>query len=600
MVIGLEKKIDLKINIHYKITLIFTVIIAIILFGVFLYLNKGLRQDTYQRIETNLIKQTKLSKTYLEESSAKRIHGYKLDKVADKISSDLGLRVTIIGLDGTVYGDSKLNGNKLFELENHLHRPEVQQALKTGFGESRRFSHTLQQNMLYVATTYGKDSTQGVIRLSIPLSEIKLVSNRLEQMLAISFLIAFIFAIIFSFLASKLISKPIRNISEAAQDIAHGNFSKKIHVSSNDEIGDLSMAFNYMSEQIKLRLEELALSRSRLESVFLSMLEGVMVVDSNGEILLMNRALRDILLVKDKPIGKKPIEVIRNIEIQNITDAVLKLQRSIETREISILIPKEKILLVHATPVMRDSGPEGAVLVFHDITDLRRLEKIRQDFVANVSHELRTPISSIKGYAETLLDGALEDKENAKDFLKIIYSDTDRLARLVEDILDLSKIESGKFDMIFKPCNIKPLIERVIFSLDKQAKDKLISIKIDVDKDLPFVYVDEARIAQVLLNLIDNAIKYNKKNGTVTVSAKDRDKFIQIDVADTGVGISEKDLHRLFERFYRVDKARSRQLGGTGLGLSIVKHIVSAHHGEVSVKSVLGQGSTFSFTIPKA
>ncbi len=601
LAIGLAKRIDaLRINIHYKITLIFTVIVAIILFGIYLYLNKNPQEDTYQRIRDNLTKQTHLSKSYLEEDSAKKVQGYELDKIADRIGKDLDLRVTIIGLDGTVFGDSELDGDELVEVENHLYRPEVQQALKIGVGESRRFSTTVKKDMLYIATTYGKDSVQGIIRLSIPLSEIELISNRLKNTLAFSLFFAFIVAIIISFLLSGLISKPLKEISLVAGEIARGDFSKQIQVTSNDEIGDLAKAFNYMSEQIKLRLLELNLSRSRLEAVFLSMFEGVMVVDVNATILLMNQPLKDFLLVKEEPTGKRPLEIIRNIEIQEIVDRALKLKQGLESREISILLPEEKILLVLATPILRDGNTEGAVLVFHDITELRHLEKIRQDFVANVSHELRTPISSIKGYAETLLEGALEDKENAKDFLKIIYSDSGRLARLVDDLLDLSKIESGKLKMALKPCKIKPLIERVISGLDKQAKDKSISFKVDVPKEIPDVLVDEARIAQVLLNLIDNAIKYNRENGTVTILAKDKAKFVQVDVSDTGVGIPEKDLPRLFERFYRVDKARSRELGGTGLGLSIVKHIISAHHGEVSVESILGQGSTFSFTIPKA
>ena len=278
----------------------------------------------------------------------------------------------------------------------------------------------------------------------------------------------------------------------------------------------------------------------------------------------------------------------------------LKASCGVEACEISILTPEEMILSVHAAPVIRKGSPEGAVLVFYDITNLRQLEKVRRDFVANVSHELRTPISSIKGYAETLLDGALEDKENARDFLKIIYSDSDRLARLINDLLDLSRIESNKFEMTLKPCPLKPIVTRVTGGLQKQAQDKEITVKIEIAEDFPYILADEARIAQVLLNLIDNAIKYNQQKGIITISAKERHGFVQVDVSDTGIGISDKDLPRLFERFYRVDKARSRELGGTGLGLSIVKHIVSAHHGEVSAQSILGQGSTFSFSIPKA
>ena len=590
----------MRINIHYKITLVFGIILTFVLSGIYLYLDKSLREHTYQRIRTDLKKQISLVESYLEEDHVPNITSYELDKIADTIGKNLELRVTIIGLDGRVLGDSELVGDELVEVENHLHRPEIQQALKSKVGESRRFSTTIKKDMLYIAAVYGKNKTQGIIRLAIPLLEIESISGRVKKILVAAFLFAFILAIVISFLASVFISKPIREMALITQNVARGNFSKRALISSNDEIGDLSKAFNYMSEQIKLKLQEVNLSKSRLEAVLLSMFEGVMVVDSKGTILLMNQTLKDFLLVKDDPVGKKPIEVIRNIEIQEIADCALKTGCGVKACEISVLTPQEKILSVHATPVIRENNPEGAVLVFYDITNLRQLEKMRRDFVANVSHELRTPISSIKGYAETLIDGALEDKENARDFLKIIYSDSDRLARLIDDLLDLSKIESDKFGITLKACSLKPIVTRVTVGLQKQAQDKEITIKIEIAQDLPDILADEARIAQILLNLIDNAIKYNQHKGIITISAEDKNKFIQVNISDTGIGISDKDLPRLFERFYRVDKARSRELGGTGLGLSIVKHIISAHHGEVSVKSILGQGSTFSFTIPKA
>jgi len=249
---------------------------------------------------------------------------------------------------------------------------------------------------------------------------------------------------------------------------------------------------------------------------------------------------------------------------------------------------------------MSNNRLEGAILVFHDITELRRLEKIRQDFVANVSHELRTPISSIKGYAETLLDGALKDKINAKEFISIIYQDANRLASLINDLLDLSKIESGKLKMSFTALDTVSLITKGVMVIANQAKTKSITVKIDLPKDLPKIRADETRFIQIMVNLLDNAIKYSSEGATATISAKLADDALQIDISDTGIGISEEDLPRIFERFYRVDKARSRELGGTGLGLSIVKHIVSAHSGQVWVKSEPGHGSTFSFTIPLA
>lgn len=590
----------MNFKINYKIAAIFIIVVSVILFGIFFYLYENLRDNTFESIKTNLSKQTSLSKTYIEEEVARGSKEYELDTISDKIGRDLELRVTIIGVDGVVYGDSDLDRKRLIEVENHLYRPEIKQALKSGWGSSRRFSTTLKKEMLYVATTYGQQKVEGIIRLSIPLLEIEVISNRLKKILITSLFIAFIMAVIISFLVSSFISKPIREISKVANDIARGDFSKRIALTSTDEIGVLAKAFNYMSEQIQLRIKDVTTSRSRLEAVLLNMFEGVMVVDEKGNILLVNQTWKKVLCIKDDPVKKRPIEVIRNIEIQEIVEETLKFDKNIEPKEVSVMVPDEKILLIYATPIIRAGKAEGAVFVFHDITELRRLEKIRQDFVANVSHELRTPVASIKGYAETLLNGAIDDKDNAQEFLEIINSDSNRLAILINDLLDLSKVESGELKLELKPINLKDLICKVVSSLKSQAKARSVITHLDVPANIPSVMADEMRIAQVLLNLIDNAIKYNNQNGEIFISVKDINGFVQVDIKDTGLGIPENDLPRLFERFYRVDKAHSRELGGTGLGLAIVKHIIQAHNGEVSVTSVLSSGSTFSFTIPKA
>ena len=590
----------MRINIQHKITFIFIIISAIILLGVFFYLSNNLNDYTYNRIKNTVSKQISLCKSYLADIPLKNIDSYDLDAIADKIGRDLDLRVTIIGLDGTVYGDSELDGGRLREVENHLYRPEVQQAFKSGIGASRRFSTTIKKDFLYLASVFNKNDTKAIIRLSIPLSEIEQLSNRLRHTLAFSLLAAFILSALVSYFVSYFISRPIREISWVAGDIAHGNYSKKISLQANDEIGDLASAFNYMSEQVKARVEEVSENKSRLEAVFLSMFEGVMVVDLNGSILLMNEALRNFLRIEEASLGRKPIEVIRNLQIQEIVDNTLRSDSGLISQEISTLLPEEKVLLVHATPIIKEGNIEGAVLVFHDVTNLRKLEKIRQDFIANVSHELRTPISSIKGYTETLLEGALKDKENAKDFLKIILSDSNRLATLIDDLLNLSKIESGKLIMETKAYKLLPIAEKVVSSLKGQIENKSITIKMNIPEDISDMLADETRIKQVLLNLIDNAIKYNHPNGKISIAAHEVNDFVKVDITDTGIGIPNKDLPRLFERFYRVDKARSRELGGTGLGLSIVKHIIQAHGGQVLVQSTEGQGSTFSFTIPKA
>lgn len=590
----------MRIKIQHKITFVFIIISAVILFSLFIYLSNNLKENTYKRIKTNVIKQLELAKSYIEDIPISNISSYEVDSIVDKIGHDLGLRVTFIGMDGKVYGDSELKVNELSEVENHLYRPEIQQAIKSGLGQSHRFSTTVKKDFLYTAALLSKDKSQGIIRLSIPLSEIEELLSSLTKTLEIVLLFAFIFSGLVSSLASFFISRPIRTISWAAKDIAQGNYTRKISIQSHDEIGDLGSAFNYMSEQIKIKIEEVSQGMSRLEAVFLSMFEGVMIVDTSGIILLMNQALKDVMKIEEDPLGKKPIEVMRNLQIQEIVDNIFELKSNLISKEISTLLPEEKILLVHATRIEKDQHTEGVVLVFHDVTTLRNLEKVRKDFVANVSHELRTPISSIKGFAETLLAGALDDKENSKDFLKIILSDSNRLACLIDDLLNLSKIESGKLIMERKPCGLLEIVEKVIASLKVQLEFKSIITKISIPQDLPNVLVDETRIKQVLLNLIDNAIKYNMPSGEILILAKEIDSFVRVDIVDTGIGIPSNNLPRLFERFYRVDKARSRELGGTGLGLAIVKHIVQSHSGEVLVESVELQGSTFSFTIPKA
>ncbi|HLF18805.1 MAG TPA: ATP-binding protein [Candidatus Omnitrophota bacterium] len=590
----------MRFNIQYKIIVLISFLIALLLVGINIYLNKHFTDYTYQRIRHNLIQDLKLANTLVLSLNMEQRHSDRLDQLADRIGEDLQVRATIIAKDGTVLGDSSLTQEEVGRIENHLYRPEVQTALKNKLGESRRFSTTTKEDMLYIAQTFGHESVEGFLRLAIPLSEIEQVTGNLRRFLALAFVIAFIVSVTIGSLAAMFLTKPIKEMSVITKHIAHGNFSQKVYIRSNDEIGDLAESINYMSDQIKTRIDEVTRSKSRLEAVLLSMFEGMMVVNEEGRILLMNQRLRDFLRVTQEPLGRKPLEIIRNIEIQDLTDKVLSLEKGVESKELVVHLPEERTLQIHATPVIRDGKTEGAVLVFHDITELRRLEKVRQDFVANVSHELRTPLTSIKGYAETLLEGAIDDKANARDFLEIIYTDAGRLSNLVNDLLDLSRIESGKAEFDIKPVALDPIVERVITALSNQAKTKAIEIRKDLPKQLPKVLMDDTAIAQVLLNLVDNAIKYNKISGSVLISAKDEGHSVKVFVQDTGIGIPQEDLPRIFERFYRVDKARSRELGGTGLGLSIVKHIVSAHQGDVFVESTPGRGSTLSFTLPTA
>lgn len=355
-----------------------------------------------------------------------------------------------------------------------------------------------------------------------------------------------------------------------------------------------------MSDQIKEKIEKIKRDTAKLDTVLSSMIEGIMVVDEKGALILINPSLQRLFSVETPCEGKRPIEIIRNGVLQHLVDRLLKNPDRIFDEEIEVRQPEEKLLQINGSPIVRNGRTEGAVLVFHDITRLRALEKIRRDFVANVSHELRTPISNIKGYAETLLDGALADKASAEEFVGIIHQNSGQLEALIDDLLDLSRIESGKLSFSIVPMDLRTALEHSVEVLAKPAKKKSIQMTVENSSAMPRVLADERRLSQILFNLLDNAIKYTPENGKITIAAQIQKEIVRINISDTGIGIPPEDLPRIFERFYRVDKGRSRELGGTGLGLSIVKHLVHAQGGEVDVQSTLGLGSQFSFTLPKA
>ncbi|MBD3272605.1 MAG: PAS domain-containing protein [Elusimicrobia bacterium] len=396
------------------------------------------------------------------------------------------------------------------------------------------------------------------------------------------------------------VTRTMKEISYAIQRVSNGNWTRKITNIPSGYLGYLIHSINSLIDQTRYQIKEHADRKAQLEAILHHMLNGVMVVDKKGIIVLANQAFMKLFNIKTIPLGKWPLEIIRNITLHEIINEVLQHNTQGISKEISLLVSEEKKIIVFAAPIISNEHKEGVVCIFHDTTQLRKLENIRQDFVANVSHELRTPVASIKGYAETLLEGAYKDKKNVKEFLSIITSNADNLARLIEDLLYLSKIESGKLLLATKPCPIQPLIERALQVLHHDIKKKSIIINNEIPENLPPVNADDDRLGQVLMNLLDNAVKYNNQNGTITISVDELSDYFRFTITDTGIGIPSQNLPRLFERFYRVDKARSRELGGTGLGLSIVKHIIQAHNGQIFVQSELNKGSSFSFTIPKS
>jgi two-component system phosphate regulon sensor histidine kinase PhoR len=385
---------------------------------------------------------------------------------------------------------------------------------------------------------------------------------------------------------------------QISQKFSKGDFSRRIIKTSKDEIGELANTLNKMAEDLEGKIKEIKAQNQKLAAIFDSMIEGVIIVDKTSRIISINPTIEKIFGVSRKEAeGRFFLEAIRNNSIYEIINNVLNEGKSLSA-EIDLVLPVYKTFEVNATPISENNIVGGCLVVIHDITEIRRLETIRSDFVANVSHELKTPLTSIKGFVETLLEGALDDKENNRNFLKIIQSHTARLDNLVDDLLSLSHLESKEIILKKTKFHLRQLTEEVISGFKSQLKNKNIEIKDELSASVSLA-ADKNRIEQVITNLIDNAIKFNKEKGFIRIYAEEKNGRVKITIEDSGIGIPQKDIPRIFERFYRVDKARSRELGGTGLGLSIVKHIIELHSGSVGVESNEGFGSRFWFSLPE-
>ncbi|HPM42796.1 MAG TPA: ATP-binding protein, partial [Candidatus Omnitrophota bacterium] len=380
---------------------------------------------------------------------------------------------------------------------------------------------------------------------------------------------------------------------------AEGDFTRRIIQSPKDEIGELAETLNKMAQDIEDKIKEIQTQHQKLAAIFNSMVEGVIVLDGNGHIVSVNHTIEKIFSVMKKDVQGKPfLEAIRNNDLADVVSSVLGKGQG-QSAELALLYPVRRIFEVSATPIFDNNNVTGSLVVIHDITQIRRLETMRSDFIANVSHELKTPLTSIKGFIETLLEGAMDDKENSRNFLAIIQDHAERLDTLVSDLLSLSHLESKEISLEKEDVELSRLVGRVALGFESQLRGKAIEIKNEL-KDGLVVKVDKHRLEQVFTNLIDNGIKFNKNKGSIKIYCHDLKDKVKIFVEDSGIGIPEKDIPRIFERFYRVDKARSRELGGTGLGLCIVKHIVELHGGNVGVESVESSGSKFWLILPKS
>ncbi len=540
----------------------------------------------------------------LRDNVASRLPNEPSEQLQNEIrelSKQLDMRLTIIAADGEVLADSAQESlAAVAKMENHRSRTEFVKALRAGEGTTRRNSPTLGDAYFYYAIAIERDGKNaGIVRTALSASFIQQQLDALRRSVwSIGLLLGLLGLLTTYWLTNRLV-RPITVLTDAAEGIAAGKYSQRIRVNSQDEFGMLARSFERMSNELGSRETQLRESVQRQTTVLGGMVEGVIAVDSNQHVLFANVAAGTKLgFAPDKIEGLPLLEVVRSHELREIVQQALESSQQTVRGEIAWQTRRKMLTLdVQATP-LAGNPPPGVVLVLHDVTELKRLEGLRQQFVANVWHELKTPLSSIKAYTETLLNGALEDPKHARHFLSRIDDQATRLHELILDLLSLARIESGQATLDITNLPLKRVVTTCLVDHEERAKSSGLTIKNLVNDSSLVVRADEEGLLQILGNLIDNAIKYTPKGGSITIRCREEANEAVIEVADTGVGIEPEHHSRLFERFYRVDKARSRELGGTGLGLAIVKHLCQAMQGTVSVQSKPGQGSVFGVRLP--
>lgn len=500
-------------------------------------------------------------------------------------------RVTLARADRRVLADSA--GESPLDLG-----PEFEGALDLGRAQAIR-ADAAGTRTTYAAAAFRREGRPaGVVIVSVPLSQVDAVLGRVQRLLGVAALFGIALAVVLSSIAAHLASRTARSLTESAQRMAAGDLATRVRPTGRDELAELGNALDHLAHSLSSSLEELKQQNARTTGILTRMQEGVLLLGPDGRVGLVNPALREMLLLGADAVGKTPLEVIRHTELKQLLDRALHDGQTV-TAEIEVGGLKPRRLLVRAAPLEGDQS--GVFAVFVDVTEVRRLESLRRDFVANVSHELRTPVTAIRSAAETLQLALERDPKSAARFVDIVDRNAVRLHELVEDLLDLSRIESRQYKLTLEPLELEPIIRRTLGLFRDRAEKKGIRMAVDVPEDLPRVEADRRALEHVLTNLIDNAVKYCPPGALVTVRASVVvGGKVQLAVLDSGPGIDEKHLPRLFERFYRVDAGRSRELGGTGLGLSIVKHLVEAMGSNVIVDSTVGVGTTFRFSLSRA
>ncbi len=523
-----------------------------------------------------------------------------VDRICKSLSGSARTRLTVILPSGEVIGDSRENPALM---DNHAHRPEVSQALRRRAGTAVRFSRTLEKDMMYVALPMPRSrKLVGIIRTAVNVNAIEGDLNAIQMRFALWGGIVAVLAAGISYIVTRRIARPLEEMRKGAEHFAGGNLGFRLSVPATEEMGALARAMNEMAEQLDDRIRTVLHQRNELDAVLSSMLEGVVAVDMDERIIRINESgARMFGKPRSELTGRAIQEVIRNPKFQRFARQAL-FGEAPKEGDIVFYHAGEQILHTHFSPLYDLSGARiGILAVFNDVTRLRRLETIRRDFAANVSHELKTPLTAIRGFVETLRGGGLDDPEDADRFLGIIERHVGRLSAIIDDLMQLSKIEQAgtEADITLSPADLGGIIEAALAVCRPAAEEKGIALQFQAEAAVTAL-VNPPLLEHAVVNLVDNAIKYTDSGRTVTVRLKGSDEGSVIAVHDQGIGISPRHIPRVFERFYRVDRARSRKAGGTGLGLAIVKHIVGSHNGRVTVESSLGQGSTFAIHLPSA
>ena len=577
-----------------RLALTYAVVIVVVVTVLGQYLSVTAREFYLSGLTTDLTDDAILISDIVERTqplpAGADEDGVDLDALAKSLGDQIGNRITIIARNGTVVGDSSAMPATM---ESHRDRPEVVAALGGEVGVTSRWSETLDAEFMYVALL--RSGADHVIRVGVPTTRIETAVAPIENGVRLGALIAAIIVAVVGVGVARRIAEPLDRLRQQANAVATGRLDERVEPAATYELGEVGRAFNLMTNQVRTSLSEAEAARARLESTLASLKDGVVVTDERGIVVQMNASASRMLGVSSGVAGLPFVQISRDHELAGLLSSALD---GAVTRSGTVEYARTRRILEATAQRISSPSERLAIIVLRDVTELRKLEGVRREFVANVSHELRTPLASIRALVETLETGAIDEPELAADFLRRIVNEVDRLAVLVDELLDLARLESGR--VILRRERLRPaeVLSGALDRLRPQISRAGLTLRNEVPDELPDIDADRARVEQVMLNLVHNSIKFTPAGGTITVSARAEPSAIVVTVADTGVGVAPDEIPRLFERFYKADRARSSE--GTGLGLAIAKHIVQVHGGSIWLESSPGAGSRFFFTLPRA